>query len=400
MATNLRSGSNKIVFYFAVIMSIGINCNGNQCFKPATDVPLSDNLRMNTDSFLTRPSLGPVDCVRTCKLHSLCNFVNYNKHTLDCSLLAINGDLVSDYDHIHIAVIKWNDNMLDGCKHHQCPNNTMCKANDHVGYECQTIGCNAIYVNNINHTSFSRKPLWNFGETVEYACTRGYFTADNATCLTSGMWSSFTCQRYLQCGDNDVCSVVENKHYWIYFNETQKLHKIYCDNGASLTLLEYNTATTPAVIRGVGSCALIFDIMKGQGYTDFQKVRLKLFPVHIKTYLLPFTNSTYTPQYYGHATDCYAGNNSHECGVLGKFIINTQGTGLRIKPSINWKTYGFNGVIANITRSYDGNYIEGYCGGQCGGCEPDGKLYLEADPNYTPPFESAELPICRYPHGL
>ncbi|ESO94687.1 hypothetical protein LOTGIDRAFT_176702 [Lottia gigantea] len=109
--------------------------------------------------------------------------------------------------------------------------------------------------------------------------------------------------------------------------------------------------------------------MKGQGYTDFQKVRLKLFPVHIKTYLLPFTNSTYTPQYYGHATDCYAGNNSHECGVLGKFIINTQGTGLRIKPSINWKTYGFNGVIANITRSYDGNYIEGYCGGQCGGCE-------------------------------
>ncbi|ESO97309.1 hypothetical protein LOTGIDRAFT_159332 [Lottia gigantea] len=377
-------------------------CEGNQCFKPDTVSDVNMDSKFEAEEFSVQTSIGPVDCVRTCKSSRLCQFVNFHKRSLNCSLLAVEGPLITDHDYIGIDSYKWNDNMMGGCKNHLCPYNTLC-VTEGGSYTCIPRGCGGLpQVYNINATSFYSKLLWNFGEVVEYACIQGFFTRTNATCLSTGLWDNFQCTAFSQCDDDGICRKKSENFYWFFLPATMTLQKVHCTVGVgpSVLLENYNMASTPAYTRRHGKCILIphQDPMSyNMGYTDFQMARLILFPLQIKIDSQMFGNTTYTRQDFGKAGDCYAGFDSSVCGVIGRFIINTRGTGFKIKESVKWKTWGIAGVFANFTRSPDGHVIEGYCGGNCGGCEVDGILYLEHDPFFTPPFESAELPFCRFP---
>ncbi|ESO87691.1 hypothetical protein LOTGIDRAFT_166273 [Lottia gigantea] len=290
--------------------------------------------------------------------------------------------------------------MLGICKNHRCANNTMCKAGN-SDYYCEPIGCNGLPpVENINVTSFTSQVLWGFGDMLNYICMQTFYTDTNVTCLSSGNWSEFSCNNIQWCSHTRVCSVSETTEFWLRRRESTEYQKIYCSDtaGPAVTLLHNNMASTPAYIRDPNSCALIpasDPSALGMGYTDFEKIRIKLYR-NSALYENDYTNSTYEFQNFGRAGDCYAGNDSSVCGVIGRFIINTRGTGLRVKSTVQWKTWGNNGVM-NITRSEDGHVIEGYCGGNCGGCEPDGVILFEVDHNDAPPIESAVWPICKFP---
>ncbi|ESO96737.1 hypothetical protein LOTGIDRAFT_176549 [Lottia gigantea] len=391
----------KMLLVIIVMIEVLDICKGNQCFNPDTVSDVHMDSRFDSEYFLVQASIGPVDCIRTCKSCGLCKFVNFNKRTLDCSLLAVEGQLITDNDYISIESYKWNDNMMGVCKDHNCPYNTLCVVEDD-NYTCIPLGCLIPQIDNINVTSFYSKLLWNFGEVVEYACEQGFFTRTNATCLSTGQWSDFQCTAFSKCGDNSVCGLQEEKFYWLLLIATETRQKVHCKNaiGPSILLAEYNMASTPAYKRTAGSCDLIPEPepqAHDMGYTDYQMTRVILNPLSTKINSPGFSNSTYSLQDFGKAGDCYAGDNSSECGVIGRFIINTRNTGYKVKTSVKWKTWGTAGVIANITWSPDGHVIEGYCGGNCGGCEVDGKILLESDPDFTPLFESAELSFCRFP---
>ncbi|ESO90635.1 hypothetical protein LOTGIDRAFT_163835 [Lottia gigantea] len=394
-----------IVVMFAVNSLVAFG-GGNQCFQQ-DDLPnMFKNLEFIHPPFKSVTSLGPIDCARQCKLHTLCYFVNFNIETLNCSLISDTGDYrrlnpVS----VMIYVKSWNENILRTCKNHQCPNNTVCKENN-SGFDCQPIGCTGIpQVPNINVTSFTSKVLWDFNEVVEYACIRGRFAATNVTCTSNGFWSNVDCIQYTKCSNTRICSEMQSKDFWLYLSTFNSRRKVFCSftgisNAAMyISLPEYNTASTPIYTRNGTSCELIEATDPStfsMGYTDFKKIR-NIISGKIKTTGRMYANSSFSLQDYGRAGDCYAGNDSDVCGVIGHFIIDLRGTGFKINSTAKWKTWGTDGVIQNITWSDDGRVIEGFCGGNCGGCEPDGELVLEADYTDQPANDSAELPICKFP---
>ncbi|XP_053387786.1 A disintegrin and metalloproteinase with thrombospondin motifs 9-like [Mercenaria mercenaria] len=60
----------------------------------------------------------------------------------------------------------------------------------------------------------------------------------------------------------------------------------------------------------------------------------------------------------------------------GYFNISTVGTGLRFGYQVTWITSGWQPGISDFTRNADSTRIWARCGGYCGGCSPDGPLYL------------------------
>ncbi|ESP00631.1 hypothetical protein LOTGIDRAFT_157913 [Lottia gigantea] len=393
-----------------IMFSLAVECKGNQCFRMDTLPDMYRGMKVNdtVQPFLFSTAAGPIDCARRCKLYSLCSCVNFHIPTSGCELLAWNfdaGAFVSNTQYLTIDVRTWTDRISGVCEHHKCPNDTVCKP-DNANYYCEPVGCIGLPpVADINMTSFTVKALWAFGDIVEYACLRGFFPKSNATCLASGKWSNFTCYYLKLCGETGNCEPRKTTDYWLYSTLLHDYYKIFCRatpaKGPFLSLNETNMASFPAFTRYQNSCEPIEATIQDpdMGIAEFSKIRLvPNKPIIDKEKIFDhYVNYTQKIQKFGLAGDCYAGNDSSECGVIGRFLINTRGTGLRVKPSVQWKTWGVNGVIMNITRSDDGHMIEGFCGGNCGGCEPDGDILLEIDLLDTPLFESAEFLICKFP---
>ena len=81
---------------------------------------------------------------------------------------------------------------------------------------------------------------------------------------------------------------------------------------------------------------------------------------------------------YGDGGACF-GDNQGECSHSGRFMINLNGTGLRVKPTVKWKSSGWSpnyAIMVNFARSPSGQEISADCGGHCGYCTVD-SLVLE-----------------------
>ena len=84
--------------------------------------------------------------------------------------------------------------------------------------------------------------------------------------------------------------------------------------------------------------------------------------------------------YYGMGGACYSPNPHDDCTYSGQFRISLNKTGLRVKPTVKWKTDGYpaGGIImASFEKSPDGQQVSAKCGGHCAHCEVDGDLVLE-----------------------
>ncbi|ESO84428.1 hypothetical protein LOTGIDRAFT_176151 [Lottia gigantea] len=236
---------------------------------------------------------------------------------------------------------------------------------------------------------------------VEYVCEPGYFPSINPVCTEDGTWSEFVCSPYFKCSEIRKCNdSMEEKDYWLYAADYQTRVKLFCiwGVGAFVSLQHSNMGSfLEYTITGTDCATSPLDNpeTKGAGTTEFQKIKLQIPQGYkIIVYIHFVTNSSLKPTYYGSAKDCYPKDNG--CGVLGKFVIDTRGTGFKFPDSLTWKTVGISAVIGNITRSMGGHVITGFCGGDCGGYEVDetgNGTHLQIDINDMPPFKTAELSI-------
>ncbi|KAK6177708.1 hypothetical protein SNE40_015756 [Patella caerulea] len=350
---------------------------------------------------------GLLDCYRQCGLYSLCQSFNYNVETHQCELLALNNTTIGPVvNNIIMEVPNHHGQLFGSCENHVCPQNTVCEIDD-SRHACVVVGCHGTPDRkHVNVTSFEAKSLWLLNETVLYACEAGYYPSHNATCFTNGTWSPFLCLPFTGCKRRSFCVdfIGVEGEYWIFSRQLDSWVKVYCSsefNGEFVTLHDINTFSSPIFPKDPNTCAQVPTDSKlpSMGYTDFQKVRVSFFYEKIGVDNFRYSNSTFNKQNFGSAGDCvdnYVNDTNSDCGLIGRFVINTNGTGLRIKWPVTWETWGEGGRVGNITRSQDGHRIEGYCGSVvgCGGCQPT-ELLIELDPDYTPPLDSATRVACK-----
>ncbi|KAK6175224.1 hypothetical protein SNE40_013732 [Patella caerulea] len=403
--------NTKVIFTFMFWVMAGtrVQVEGHMCLKPE----FYQNMRIG-EKLLGEPMVyyqagGLLDCYRQCGFYSLCQSFNYDVETHQCELLGLNNTNTEPVLNNIIMDVSNRQNQLFGsCKNHVCPSNTVCQVED-SSHACVVVGCHGNPdIQNINITSFEAKSLWFFNETVLYACEAGYYPSINVTCSMAGTWSPFDCLPFTGCERRSVCSgnATAEGEYWVFSRKLGDFVKTYCSSENEVeyvTLHGINTFSTPIFLKDPVTCVQVPVTPKlpSMGYTDFQKAGVGLFQKRLYIDAFRYSNSTFTRQTFGSAGDCVdndVNDTNSDCRLIGRFVINTNGTGLRIKSSVTWETWGVGGRVGNITRSQDGRRIEGYCGSVvgCGGCRPT-ELLIERDPNYTPPLDSATLIRCKAP---
>ncbi|KAK6175273.1 hypothetical protein SNE40_013770 [Patella caerulea] len=394
-------------FMFWVSVGTGVPVEGNMCLKPE----FYQNMRIG-EKLLEEPMAfyqagGLLDCYRQCGFYSLCQSCNYDVKTHQCELLASNNTITEQVvNNIIMDVPNRHGQLFGSCKNHLCPNNTVCRV-EGPNHSCVVVGCHGNPdIQNVNITSFDAKPLWLVNETVMYACEAGYYPSLDATCSRNGTWSPFQCIPFTGCEKRSVCggNATAEGEFWIFVVKMDSWVKTYClsgNNGEHVTLHDINTFSTPIFVKHPTTCVQVQKdpVLTDMGYTAFQKVRVTFSKERIDGDRFRYSNSNFNKQNFGSAGDCVdndVNDTDSDCGLIGRFVINTNGTGLRIKSSVTWETWGVGGRVGNITRSQDGHRIEGYCGSVvgCGGCRPT-ELLIELDPNYKPPLDSAAIFQCK-----
>ena len=116
------------------------------------------------------------------------------------------------------------------------------------------------------------------------------------------------------------------------------------------------------------------------GLTKFRKVRVD--PTRLAIVPNDFTFAKSDPISkripYGSAGDCFSMHYGGACR-RGHFKVDLSLTGLRLKPSVQWKAIGFPPGIemAEYKKSKDGTFVSAKCGGWCAKCKPAGEMLLE-----------------------
>ena len=116
------------------------------------------------------------------------------------------------------------------------------------------------------------------------------------------------------------------------------------------------------------------------GLTKFRKVRVDLTRMAIDREDFTFAKSDPFSRRiaYGSAGDCFSMHYGGSCR-RGHFKVDLSQTGLRLKPSVQWKAIGFPPGIEmhEYKKSKDGTLVSAKCGGWCGKCRPVGEMLLE-----------------------
>ncbi|KAK6175223.1 hypothetical protein SNE40_013731 [Patella caerulea] len=405
-------GSNREDIFrlmFWILVGSGVPAKGNMCLKPEFYQNMRIGEKLLGEPMVFHQAGGLLDCYRQCGLYSLCQSFNYDVETHQCELIALNNTITEPVvNNIIMDVPNRYGQLFGSCENHVCPNNTVCRV-EGPNHACVIVGCHGNPdIQNVNIASFEAKSLWFFNETVMYACKAGYYPSLNATCSVAGTWSPFECLPFNECDKRRVCGgdATAEGEFWVFIETLGGWVKTYCRSGNNIeyvTLYDINTFSTPIFVKDPVTCdqAPVTPKLPSMGHTNFQKARVLLLQMKIKVDTFRYSNSNFTKQNFGSAGDCVdndVNDTNSDCGLIGRFVINTNGTGLRIKSSVTWETWGVGGRVGNITRSQDGRRIEGYCGSVvgCGGCQPT-ELLLELDPNYTPPLDSATFFKCKAP---
>lgn len=115
------------------------------------------------------------------------------------------------------------------------------------------------------------------------------------------------------------------------------------------------------------------------GFTKFFKVRLNVDDASIVLDDFQFAVSEGKHIPYGTAGDCFSSNLGN-CRK-GSFSIDLTGTGLRLQSSVSWSVdantspHGIR--IQDYVKKKEDQIVSAKCGGNCGRCQPTGKLLLD-----------------------
>lgn len=116
------------------------------------------------------------------------------------------------------------------------------------------------------------------------------------------------------------------------------------------------------------------------GLTKFRRVRVNLTSMAIDREDFTFAKSDPIVKNipYGSAGDCFSMHYGDACR-RGHFKVDLALTGLRLRPSVQWKAVGFPPGIemSEYKKSKDGTFVSSKCGGWCGKCRPAGEMFLE-----------------------
>ncbi|KAK6175368.1 hypothetical protein SNE40_013845 [Patella caerulea] len=376
----------------------------NTCRKTDVFMGMLSGQRLLNVTFSTYQSKGLMHCCRRCQLHKICSSVNFDTSSSVCELnVAASGLYESRQNYKFVDTRSWPSLVLGPCANHDCLLHQRCQDDGNSEHKCVPIGCGSPPdISFINKTSFGGNALWQFNETAKYACSVGYYPSINVTCKDNGNWADFTCKAFRNCPDIKQCyAVPNNNEFWFRMYSDSRRMKVFCDfyegNRAYITVNELNKSVMSAMVRKLkNSCNATTNSSQPHpdvGETRFEKVRLFVSQKILHQSNQDYASSTLKEQAYGRAGDCYALNDT--CGVKGEFVINLTGTGLRVSSSAEWETWGTVARIEYLNRSDDGLIVNGACGGSCGGCKLKTDLFIEPDPNYIKPDDSAAIsPIC------
>ncbi|XP_044177946.1 uncharacterized protein LOC122960114 [Acropora millepora] len=116
------------------------------------------------------------------------------------------------------------------------------------------------------------------------------------------------------------------------------------------------------------------------GLTKFRRVRVNLTSMAIdrKDFTFAKSDSIVKNIPYGSAGDCFSMHYGEACR-RGHFKVDLALTGLRLRPSVQWKAIGYPPGIemSEYKKSKDGTFVSSKCGGWCGKCRPVGEMFLE-----------------------
>ncbi|XP_006888295.1 PREDICTED: A disintegrin and metalloproteinase with thrombospondin motifs 20-like [Elephantulus edwardii] len=266
--------------------------------------------------------------------------------------------------------------------------------------ECPVLPSPQVY--KCNFGSCLHLATWSVGKWSKCSVTCGVGTMERRVeCVTEDGWSSDLCLKRLKpyalkkCYVNDCKTLTSCKEIQVknnikkdgdyYLNIKGRAIKIHCagmqlENPKEYVSLVKGEEDNFSEVYGFrlknpyecpfnGSrrqdCECKHDY-QGAGYTVFNKIRIDLTSMQIRTTDLLFSRTLFGNSVpFATAGDCYSAARCPQ----GQFSINLAGTGMKISSTAKWLAQGSYASVI-IHRSQDGTKVYGRCGGLCGKCIP------------------------------
>ncbi|XP_060079513.1 uncharacterized protein LOC132558914 [Ylistrum balloti] len=212
-------------------------------------------------------------------------------------------------------------------------------------------------------------------------------------CHTSGNWTLMSdfCRDLESCEDVQMCSSTNLDGTYQLYPPVLGGHgvNIYCHNMATVpqayvTLFEENMSRNDYSLR-TWTFPCIFQDRVGDATAYFNKISVSLVDMSVNrddyTFAVTCQESpSRSIPGFGEAGGCshdYMWRDYRQCPAPGVFVINTNGTGLKISPTCSWSADGAYGSrVEPIEWSSDGLKIQTTFDAWCGSFKPDA-LYLE-----------------------
>ncbi|XP_046578227.1 uncharacterized protein LOC124285969 [Haliotis rubra] len=367
------------------------------CTDPRDLPQFTDNVTATSEPFRTFKGIGPLQCVKECLLRTHCRNISYNITTATCALhksdtVITGGEGESE---LYSDVTSWPQRMAGECAHHDCPLNTICQPHEDK-YSCYTPEClppasvtdsDPLFVENNSLT-------YPVGEVVEYRCHAGHLPVGKRQCREDETWSPFICRKIQRCVQLSTCnSSYTVDEYWLFKDDDgYSKVKMYCIKGTKnwtqyVSLLDNYTSVMAGPPE---TCHVQYD----SDTVVYGKQTLSKIAANDKEIrqfarrIFHEGDTKYPPLVTG---DCSM--EKQLCDVGPSFFkLNLTGTGLIVDVVGDWVVSGEGSI--NVTISEDSRIIEGTCKGRCVLCYLEGNVNLKVDPAYTPPLESAIMPVC------
>ncbi|XP_069118012.1 uncharacterized protein [Argopecten irradians] len=231
------------------------------------------------------------------------------------------------------------------------------------------------------------------GSRRQYSCDGDRLPrVSGVECLSTGNWSLMSdfCKELESCEDVKTCSIANVDATYLLYPPVLEGHgvQIYCHNLATdpkayVTLFEENMSRNDYSLR-TRTFPCSFADRDGDATARFHKINVNLTDMSVDRADFTFADTcqeTDSPiPRFGEAAACsfdYEWRDYRQCPAPGFFIINTEGTGLKVRSDCTWSDNGAYGVrLEPIVWSSDGLKIETTFDGWCAALNPEA-IYLE-----------------------
>ncbi|XP_067655495.1 uncharacterized protein [Haliotis asinina] len=388
------------VIHTLVAFSAGAN---EKTCSSISQLAVEENSRLIGAVFDSVTSSGVLTCAKECLSRLACK--SYNFH-LDDGTCELNSEDVPSADGTVIVLAmerfvfsvskRWPQEILGTCSDHNCSLNSRCVEVGSIASSCVGTYCSDLPA--VEHATVTSpiRHLTPLNQSLQLKCIGGYMPCGNATCTADGTWTNMTCKRLSSCKDVlELNSNYSDGEYWLYPEPLNGDRvKVYCHDMKD-TPREYITLITPYVMDAPklqnvfcsGNDKIRYNSRLGKHV--FSKFGLNIETMTVLKRDHNFYNKTGVDRArVGKVRDCYSEN----CGPIGRGVIDLRGTGLSVGTNVTWKKYA--GWTPIVNRSFGGQLIEVRCGGNCGGCDVNGPLFLSLMESDTPAEDSATTPSC------